>query len=330
MPGIFDAFDDLGRFEAVLGTNGCCLLDSGYYTPGYISVLTAFLKSRNVQRENFRCAHEDNENYLSALGLSKVLWGLDDYQYCRRNAGSRYARLTHISSRDAVDVGTEQINGCLRQMAAESSCNYSNSPAFQELLHVVGELHDNVWSHGLDSGFSTAQRRSDRSGNGLIEFSLADTGMGFLAELRTSGISRFEDITTHQEAIEWCIQEGHSSKLADHEDEWGQSLPEDHVGRNPFGNHVRTRNVRNGNHHQGLGLAKLLSLAHSYDGTLYLASGDAVLCLEGGNQSFRYLSRPWKGVAMSLTLEEAKLAAAQAMDDAADSGIEDIINLLVN
>jgi hypothetical protein len=210
-------------------------------------------------------------------------------------------------------------------MASNAAQDYSQTAAFQELLHVVGELHDNVWSHGLDSGFSAAQRRT-QNGRSYLEFALADTGIGFLGELRSSGIARKHGIDDHAKAIEWCVKEGNSSKIIDDDDGWGQALPEDFVGSTPYGSSVRSRRLTNGNHHQGLGLAKLVDLATRYEGILYLASGDVALCFRDGTVSHRALPNFWKGVAMSLTLEEAKILASQA--PALPAEIDDIMNLL--
>jgi len=326
LSGIIQAVNLMGGCQKLIQTGTPINLRSGYYTPGFLTVLTAHLRRYHVPKSGLTFVDEQNSGYFSAMGLAKVLWGEDDYQFNRSNAGTNYAPLTHLSSRDAVDDATQQINSCLRQMAASSdNFDYRESAAFRELMHVVGELHDNVWSHGLDCGFSAAQRRVVLN-NTEIEFALADTGVGFLEELRSSGIAATNGIFTDQQAIEWCIQEGNSSKLVDHEDEWGQSVPDDFVGGNPFGRKVKTRRVPGGNHHQGLGLAKLMQLAKAYDGLLYLVSGNSCLCLKSGIISFPKLSKPWKGVAVSLTLQEAKMAAAEEPETTAD--INDLMNLL--
>ena len=301
-------------------------LRTGYYTPGFIVVLAARLREQKVAKEGLVFADENNHGYLSAMGLAKALWNEDDYQYNRTNAGSNYAPLTLLASKDAVDDATQQINGCLRRMAANAEqFDYRESTAFVELLRVVGELHDNVWSHGMDGGFSAAQRRVINE-QPEIEFALADTGVGFLEELRLSGVARAVGISSHRQAIDWCIQEGNSSKLQDHDDDWGQSLPEDHVGSNPYGRAVGTRRVTSGNHHQGLGLAKLMELAKAYDGHLYLISGDTCLCFKDGEISYPKMSRYWNGVAVSLTLQESKMALAGEAENSSE--IKELMNIL--
>src|SRR5690606_14693479 len=91
-------------------------------------------------------------------------------------------------------------------------------------------------------------------------------------------VARNHGIHTDKQALEWCLKEGNSSKLAKAEDEWAQSLPDDFAGRSPFGDAPITTG-RNGNHHQGLGLAKLVELAKSYGGVLNIASGDCLMMM---------------------------------------------------
>lgn len=326
MSGILQAINFMGRIGKRVSAGKPLKLRSDYYSPGYMVVLTAHLRRYNIPKAALTFVDAKNAGYFSAMGLSKALWGEDDYRQVRSNAGANYAPITHLDSRNAVDDATQQINGCLRKMAANSPYfDYRESEAFQELMHVVGELHDNVWSHGMERGFSAAQRAKSVK-KGVIEFALADTGLGFLGELLLSGIARKHDITTDREAIEWCIQEGNSSKLAQHQDEWGQALPDDHLGGSPFGSTVSTRILSNGNHHQGLGLAKLISLAKRYEAELYIVSGKAILHLDKGDLSFKEVRFAWKGVAISLTIQESKMAQAQAEQTSTD--IDDIMNQL--
>lgn len=324
LAGVIEALNWLPRrLEMKSGT--ALALPKLYYSSGFIAVLAAFLRHRNLAADQFSCHHAYNSGYMKAIGLSRAVWGVDDYKHRRINAGATYATLTHLQSRDAVDEGTGQINGCLRAMAKLATVNYLESPAFSELLAVVGELHDNVWSHGLNSGFSTAQRRECPIDGWLIEFALADCGMGFKNELQRA---RIAGVTTHQDAIEWCIQKGNSSKLAAKLDPWAQSLPEGHLGASPFGEGTSTYE-NTGNHHQGLGLAKLVSLARTYDGVLYLASGDTYMALEDGIISYHGLSYDWQGVAISLAIKESRLmGGGQPMNDADSFGINELMNTL--
>lgn len=326
LSGIFQAINLLGAFGSAIEAGKPIKLRPGYYTPGFMAVLCAFLRRRNVPAEGLLYDCPKVSGYFRAMRISQVLWGVDDYQYGRPNAGTNYAPLTHLASREAVDDATQQINGCLREMAGSARLDYRDSVAFKELMHVVGELHDNVWSHGLDCGFSLAQRRKHGGQRSEIEFALADNGMGFLGELRSSGVAKRFGIQTDQEAIDWCVKEGNSSKLVDTDDGWGQSLSEDFVGANPYGAGVTSRAVAGGNHHQGLGLAKLLALAKAYDGILHLQSGDTCLSVKHGVLSFNRMNHSWQGVAISLTLDEAKMAAAKQPETTAD--VDEIMKLL--
>lgn len=298
----------------------------GYYSPGFIAVFAAYLTQKRVSRESVVFDNEQNLGYFSAVGLAKAVWGVDDYLYQRKNAGVNYAMLTPLASQDEVDHATAQINSCLRAYASAGSADYGRSPAFKELTHVVGEMHDNVWSHGLNTGFSVAQRHAIKGDTDhAIEFSLADCGMGFLEELKRSKIATSAGINSDRDAIAWCIQEGNSSKLAKLEDEWAQSVPEDFLGGKLFGS-AAVAVSGNGNHHQGLGLAKLVELAKSYQGVLNIASGNCLMMMRRGDSPrYRTLAEPWKGVAVSLSIKESSLMAAKA-DEAED--VRDIMNLL--
>lgn len=321
MATLIEALHLLPRHFGTLAATDAHLLPKGFYSPGFIAAFAAYLCSKGVGPDCLSYACEQNKGYLAAVGLSKALWGVDDYQYVRKNAGVSYAPLTPLASQNAVDIATTQINGCLRALAAQGETDYSKSPAFKDLTHVVGELHDNVWSHGLSTGFSTAQRQQLQNGEYVIEFSLADCGLGFLEELKQAGI---RNVDSHHQAVEWCIQEGNSSKLAARVDEWAQAVPEDYLGGDEFDGIAVQRN-HNGNHHQGLGLAKLVELAEKYKGILYLASGDCVMSMNDGAIRYRPLQEPWKGVAISLSIKESSFINAKA-DEADD--VDDIMNLL--
>ena len=79
------------------------------------------------------------------------------------------------------------------------------------MFDVIGELHDNVWSHGNSFGFSIAQKYKDK-----IIFAVVDTGLGFKKVLNNANI---EDINSDIDAIEWCLQKGNTSTQSKIEDE---------------------------------------------------------------------------------------------------------------
>lgn len=326
MATLVEALDWLPRHFGHLEADAEHRIPDKYYSPGFIAAFAAYLTNKRVHRESVVFDNDAHRAYFSAVGLAKAVWGIDDYQFQRRNAGVNYAMLTPLASQDEVDTATAQINGCLRAYASSGAVDYSRSPAFKELTHVVGELHDNVWSHGLSTGYSIAQRQSiGNSGDHAVEFSLADCGMGFYEELKRARIAAKNGIQCDRDAISWCIQEGNSSKLAAAQDDWAQSVPDDFIGSNPFGK-VTLATGANGNHHQGLGLAKLVELARAYRGVLNVASGNCLMTMRlGYNARFRVLQQPWKGVAVSLSLKESSLlnATANLVED-----VEDIMNQL--
>ena len=266
-----------------------------FYTPGYLVVLAAYLKKLHIAKESLYIDDARNEQYFAALGLSLALWEVDDYRNCRQKVGVSYSMLTHLSHPDSPDEASAQINSCLRGMSEAT-----DNSGMVALCHVVGELHDNVWAHGKESGFSVCQRYNYGDDH-VLEFALADCGMGFLRELQRTG----HEITDHKSAIEWCILEGNTTKPSNDRDEFAQRLPIDSMG-SPFGDTIET--FEGDNHHQGLGLHHFVGLASRYNGELYLASGNAVLHIDyNGNRQYLSLPFEWEGVAVSCSIKESCL-----------------------
>jgi hypothetical protein len=293
MAGLMDALREIDQ----LFDGRALHVPTGYYQPGYVAVLAAYAKRFDINQGNIHFNGDKNQGYCSAVGLSLALWNVDDYPHDRINSGANYSLLTHLSAVCSVDDATGQINGCIRDLSGE----YAQSPGVALLMDVVGELHDNVWSHGKNSGFSIAQKRAAGAEDWLLEFALADCGMGFLAELKSTGMH----CDDHGDAIDWCIQEGNSTKLGSDIDEWAQRLPADHDGCSPYGEDVDTYD--NDNFHQGLGLARLIELVKTYSGSLYLCSGDKALEIDyDGSHSFETIP-PWSGVALSCTFRKSEL-----------------------
>lgn len=287
--------------------------------PGYLVILAAYINHHRLEERNCFLPHDD---YLQAVGLHAALWGREDVRQ-RRNVGKNYSLVTALKSVEAVDIATSSINSCIRRLAFPDGGPYPEG--LTNLMHVVGELHDNVWSHGRSTGFSFAQKSAvpkTKKTEHYLEFALADCGLGFLAELKRAGIKGIE---THQDAIEWCIEQGNSSKHSDNIDEWAQMLPGDNIGGNTFGAGVAVR--EESNNHQGLGLAHLMQLVKSYNGQLILASGDVCLQANGQVVSYQKLKSPWQGVAVSCKFKISDLALEKS-DDSADDELADIMRLL--
>jgi hypothetical protein len=264
----------------------------------------------------------DQLGYLRALRAPEVLGSEDTYPYVRINQGVNYSPLVSLNSEHVVDAATSAMQGCIRSLISPDIQNDFAS----DLCDVVGDLHDNVWSHAQSPGVSMAQKwNAPQSNNGeqVIEFALADSGRGFLAELRRVGLAQKLNIFEDQAAIEWCIAEGNSSKLKPAGDDWTQSLPADHIG-NPMGSFAE---VRQANHHLGLGLAKLIACVRKYQGKLWLVSGAHHLSLgPSGTETYITNTRPWQGVAMACRFETLRLRSiAVAPSDPTVSMIETVI-----
>ncbi len=301
-----------GLLQALIGLEGlyeeqfnAIHLTSEFFNPGYLVALAAFARSRGIEKRGFHIP-SDRQGYFSAIGIPLALWGDDDYGNERVNAGRNYSPMTHLANEESVDTATAQINGCLRGLAQEDA----TSPGLADLLQVVGELHDNVWSHGKASGFSMAQKwMSPSRDDYFIEFALADCGIGFLEETKRAGLA----MRSHSEAINWCLAEGNSTKHGDLIDEFAQRLPPGFTGDSPYGDAVPTRDSEN--HHQGLGLAKLVQLAETYDAAVIVASGNAYYSRnEQGASDIVTLDTDWEGVAVSCRLRGSKLAKNGQID----------------
>jgi hypothetical protein len=119
------------------------------------------------------------------LRAPEVLGAEDTYRFARINVGVNYSPLVSLNSEQVVDAATSAMQGCIRSLVSQDI----NIDFAAELCDVVGDLHDNVWSHAQSPGVSMAQKWNAPmvSGEHIIEFALADSGRGFLAELRRAG-----------------------------------------------------------------------------------------------------------------------------------------------
>ncbi len=290
-------------------------LQGGFYTPSFIIPLVCYLNSKHIDERRFR-VHPDNKTYFTTIGLYKQLWGIED-AYQRVNCGKRYSPIVCLNSVEHVDKATTEIGSCIKSML-----NNTHSVGLERLIEVIGEVHDNVWSHGKSTGFSMAQIYTDpRSNTSFIEFTLADKGHGFLPEMRRVGKS----VQSHRDAIEWCIQEGNSTKHSKDEDAWLQRVPGDLIGENPmglFGGDISD------NHHQGLGLFHLIDLVEKHNGELYLISGDTALHIRDKQKTYLELCNAWKGVIISCRFDRDELLSTDTQKTIDDQNIDDIITRL--
>ena len=132
------------------------LVPSEFCNPGFWTVACALAKSHGIAKEEFQFADDKRRDYASAIGLSRAVWGYDDYSYARRGEGMNYSSIVHLDCEEATDTATVTINQCIRRFMREHP-QYKSFVS--NLCDVVGDLHDNVWSHGKNSGFSMAQKK---------------------------------------------------------------------------------------------------------------------------------------------------------------------------
>lgn len=200
---LLSALSDCSRIEQ----QAIIICDTDFLKPSYLVTMAAYITKHKIPSKNFQIG-QNHRGYLDTIGFCS-LWG-NTYDIHRPNLGRNYSMLTLLDNEHATDTANTQIISCISHFT-----NNDTSDGIGSLKEVVGELHDNIWSHGRSTGFSMAQKYS----NGKIEFALADCGMGFLNELRRIGM----EIASHKEAIEWCIKKGNSSKKIESErhDNWG-------------------------------------------------------------------------------------------------------------
>lgn len=286
-----------------------------------IAILAAFIKGNNIKRDQFICESNDVAKYLDTIGFYKEIWN-ETPSHRRINDGITYSPLVLLENYQKIDIATSTLNKCLTYMYPMTDKNSTSSLA--SLHEVVGELHDNIWSHGRNTGFSIAQKYGNY--DPIIEIAVADCGIGFLNELINSKIP---DIDNDQKAIYWCIQKGNSSKKfkEQNEDGWAQSIPEDIIG-NPFSDIGIKSLVNNPNHHEGLGLSKLIDLVIKHKGEIQIISGRALLNKNFNNDTLTISNLPmnlsWKGVVIIFKLKTSNLK----LEEEDSHQIDDLLNLI--
>lgn len=287
----------------------------GYSSPGFWTAYAARARARNLCLQELAIPN-DILGYAKAISIEHALGQPDTYAHERIHAGAHYSPLVLLESREETDGATSEINQCIRRLFGE--------PEYAEFVssicELVGDLLDNVWSHGKSTGFSMAQKWRDPPDGFLFEFAVADCGYGFLRELQRVGMQVADD----HAAIEWCIQPGNSTKKRD-ADEWEQRLPADVMG-NPMGHFGRV--VESDNHHMGLGLAKLITAVKQFHGWCWLASGQAMLCINpDGQRTYKNLPIPWQGVALACRFDSGRVAETPPQHT--EDEFEDILAQLI-
>lgn len=89
------------------------------------------------------------------------------------------------------------------------------------------------------------------------------------------------------------------------------------------------RIVSSENHHQGLGLAKLVDLVGQYRGTLLLWSGQCMLKIDArGSQSYLATSTAWPGVALACRFNINSVITSIQSQEADDDITKQLLDLL--
>ncbi len=292
LPEVIDDLDRLFINEQVV------ILPERFYLPGFWVVFVALARQKQIPHEKVALPSSVS-GYAGAIGLFTALGALkDDYPHRRKNQGKNYGCLINLDNPVLTNSAVAQINGCIR-----ANVDHPDSRGIADLCEVVGELLDNVWSHGKSTGYSMAQVYQSETKKEIM-FAVADKGIGFKDEVNKQNLGfKFK---TDRQSIEWCIQKGNSSKLNIVVDPWAQSLPDDAL-HNPYGQNVSTISLAP-NHHQGLGLYKLVELVKRFKGQLHLVTGNCMLQIENnGNLTYSELSNSWQGVAISCSFNQLSL-----------------------
>ncbi len=291
-----------------------------YYSPGCLVLLAAFAKEKRISEGNIHFSKEEHYRYAEAIGLQSAIWGNDTYTRKRINHGINYSQLVHLETEQATDNASGAINSCIREFFNPGE----HDQFVNELCDLIGDLHSNVWAHGKASGFSMAQKNKIPyvDAEYSLEFAIADHGIGFLNELARVGLA----IDNDQDAINWCIQKGNSTKkITSGNDDWAQSMPADIIS-SPLRGIEKTR-ISDGNHHQGYGLFKLTELVKKFSGELTISSGHKLFLLDGnGKESYKDSVHYWQGVAISCKFDTRFIG--KATQSASTEGADRVLGLM--
>lgn len=305
--GLFD-YLCLNPTVAPNGSSELYEVGANSYGPGFWVAMAALLRSRSIPFDKIRFTSVQARQHAKIIGLPPILSVARYYRpYAVANKEKNCSGLALLEDKKAANTATQTINECISiQCSRPGLDNFA-----QQLGNVVEGLHDNVWSHGKSTGISMFQswKNPHSSEDVLLEFGLADCGIGFLRELKRIG---FDDVGNHQSAIDWCIRKGHSSKLPTAR----------YIGRPerlPL-DAMRVPDAVTGslggvgeNHHQGLGLAELIRLIENFHGELCLCSGDSILSIDpAGVSRFSSPEFPWGGVAISFRFDTALMRSFHA------------------
>lgn len=279
--------------------NNNSVIHLSFVTPFDTAMLAAFVKKNHLSKELI--APNDNvASYLNTVDFYNLVWN-EPRTNRQRSAGRSYCPLIELSSPEQTDTATTIIGNILERRCGDDAYSVTD---------VIGELIDNVWSHGKALGYAVAQV----SGNEIC-FAVVDIGKGFKNVLQEANIG---GIHSDIDAINWSIQKGHTSK--GQEDEWAQSLPFDSYD-NPFSSGVPIKEEEN--HHEGLGLYKLVDLVQKTKGNLSILSGKGLKFIDADGDFDTELKNHWQGVVIYCTLNIQNIK--NALQESAGSDIDAIL-----
>ena len=159
------------------GRDGFFEVAGSFFTPGFWTAYIARARQRGLHNQELGLP-ADRTGYARAIGIERALGDPDSYPYERVHAGQNYSPLVLLDTPELAERAIGEINGCIRRLFPEDE--YSKFVA--SICELVGDLLDNVWSHGKSSGFSMTQRwGGDRDGF-FFEFAIADCGLGVVVE----------------------------------------------------------------------------------------------------------------------------------------------------
>ena len=274
--------------------NNHTLIHLSFVNPFDTAMLAAFIKKNSISKELI--VPDDNvDSYLNTIDFYNLVWN-EPRTNKQWAVGRSYCPLIELSSPEHTDTATTIIGNILERRCGEDA--YS-------VIDVIGELIDNVWSHGKALGYAVAQVSRDD-----IKFSVVDIGKGFKNVLQEANIS---GIKSDIDAINWSIQKGHTSK--GQEDEWAQFLPFDSY-ENPFSSGVPIKEEEN--HHEGLGLYKLVDLVQKTKGNLSILSGQGLKFISAERELDSELKNHWQGVVIYCTLNIRNIKNALQNSDSSD------------
>ena len=133
-------------------------------------------------------------SYADTVGLKSVLAGQAPPEALRKGT---YSPLARLNSPGTVERCTSIVMDFVYPALGQ------HQPLALQVGRVLGELHDNVASHARGIGFSAAQQYAGTT----LRFAVVDCGRGMLSNVRL----KVPDIQRHVEAIDWCLERGHTT-----------------------------------------------------------------------------------------------------------------------